>query len=224
MFISHAGLQKDRFAFHLQRVLGGATACLAERSISPDKPSRQCMEDACRGAKLVIFVVTRQFLRSQWCMDELRWTLDQRQTSGKGLPEMLTVLYPGHVVPGFSPEQLERMAALDSKDQVIDLLKVDTINVDHLYPLTPDLERLIASHSLPQPPERHQSHKQLEAAKLPVSLEQRKMDLRALAGSCCMRDNAHGRCYPMFNHPAEILVLELPRAPQQKSSVTVSCM
>lgn len=57
------------------------------------------MEDACRGAKLVIFVLTKDFLSSSWCMDEMRWTLEERAAdlakdpSNKHLqPEILTVL------------------------------------------------------------------------------------------------------------------------------------
>ena len=188
VFISHAGLQKDTFAVHLRRALqagGDATVFLDERSILTGQPSGQRMEDACRGAKLVIFVVTRQFLRSRWCMDELRWTLDQRALSGgSGLPEMLAVLYPGDLVRGFSRAELQTMA-LDDEKQVTEMLTAETIDVDHLNPLSPDLEELITPHSPPL---------QQQGADQPVCLEQRKADLAALASLSCLQADACGRC------------------------------
>ena len=198
VFISHAGLQKDGFAVHLQRALqegGDAAVFLDERSILLGQPSGQRMEDACRGARLVIFVVTREFLRSQWCMDELRWTLHQREISSGRVPEMLTVLYPGDVVRGYSRVQLQSMASLDRKDKVMDMLTAETIDVDQLDPLSPDLERLIARHSPPlqQILKQQHRHKQKEQ---PVSLEQRKQDLAELASFCCLRADAYGRCTP----------------------------
>lgn len=72
------------------------------------------MEDACRGAKLVIFVLTKDFLSSSWCMDEMRWTLEERAAdlardpNNKHLqPEILTVLPEAHLprVPRVSSKQ-----------------------------------------------------------------------------------------------------------------------
>ncbi len=196
VFISHAGLQKDGFAVHLRRALqegGDAAVFLDERSILLGQPSALRMEEACRGAKLVIFVVTREFLRSQWCMDELRWTLHQRDISGGRMPEMLTVLYPGDVVRGYTRVQLQSMASLNRRERVIDMLTAETIDVDQLDPLSHDLERLIARHSPPL----LQMLEQPKQQEQPISLEQRKKDLAELASFCCLRADAYGRCAPL---------------------------
>ncbi len=198
VFISHAGLQKDCFAVHLRRALeagGDATVFLDERSILPSQPSGQRMMKACCGASLVIFVVTRQFLSSQWCMDELRWTLQKRETSGGRLPEMLTVLYPGDVVRGYSRAQLQAMA-WDDKEKVIDMLTAETIDMDGLNPLSPELEQLLLQHSPSEqrPHGEQQGQEQQQGADQPVSLEQRKEDLARLTSFCVLRADAYARC------------------------------
>ncbi len=195
VFISHADLQKDCFAVHLRRALeagGDATVFLDERSILLGQLSIQRMKYACCGASLVIFVMTRQFLRSQWCMDELRWTLQQRETNGGRLP----VLYPGDVVRGYSRTELRAMP-LDDRENVMDMLTAESIELNHLSPLSPDLESLIVQHSpLEQQPSReHHGHEQEQEqkARQPVSLEQRKKDLEELKRFCCLRVNACAR-------------------------------
>ncbi len=177
MFISHAGQQKDAFAVHLKRALEarGTTAFLDERSILYGQPPAVRMEAACRGAKLVIFVVTHDFLRSECCMDELRWALDQRQQSGGRLPEVLPVMYPS---------------------------RESTVDVDHLWPLSPDLERLLKQHERPQPqseqqpPQQSREHAVDGGLRQPPNLErveQCKRDLADLASICVRRADALGR-------------------------------
>lgn len=121
VFISHAGPQKDVFAVHLRRELQrhGISAFLDERSIMRGEHSEARMQAACTGAKLMIFVVTCDFLRSIWCLKELRWALAKR-AQGAQLPEILTVLYP-------------------SDD--------DTINIDDLSPLSSKLSAVIQMHA-----------------------------------------------------------------------------
>mmetsp|Transcript_12784 Transcript_12784/g.38529 ORF Transcript_12784/g.38529 Transcript_12784/m.38529 type:complete len:139 (-) Transcript_12784:488-904(-) len=96
VFISHAGAQKDTFAVHLQRRFENYSvkSFLDEPSIKPGALSGLRMEAACDGVKLVIFVLTPDFLSSPYCMDELMWALN-RKRQGKGrLPELLPVFYP----------------------------------------------------------------------------------------------------------------------------------
>ncbi len=159
------------------------------------------MKDTCCGAKLVIVVVTREFLRSQWCMDELRWTLQQREISEGQLPELLPVLYPGTLVRGYSSAEMQAIKNTKTEQEIMDMLTAETINVDDLDPLSPDLERLIMPHSPPQPQplEGPQPHEQREPAESRVYLNQRKQDLATLASFCCLRSDAHGRCRPVLN-------------------------
>jgi len=118
VFISHAGQQKDCFAVHLQRELQrhGISAFLDERDIKRGQHSASRMKAACIGAKLVIFVVTHDFLRSSYCLDELRWVLGEREQRGGCLPEILTVLYPA---------------------------RAGTININDLDPLSRELAALL---------------------------------------------------------------------------------
>ncbi len=97
VFISHAGPQKDRYALPLRRDLEnrGVTAFVDDRDLPAGGSSGPHMEAACRGAKLVIFLITRDFLQREWCMLELRWALDQRHSKGdRKLPEVLPVFLP----------------------------------------------------------------------------------------------------------------------------------
>jgi len=96
VFISCAGEQKDGFAVHLRQELQrhGLSAFLDERNILPGQQAASRVKAACTGAKLVIFVLTGAFIRSTYCLEELRWTLACRKQSRGRLPEILTVLYP----------------------------------------------------------------------------------------------------------------------------------
>ena len=103
VFISHAGPQKDGYALPLWRALCncGITTFVDERDLPPGGSSGTHMEAACRGAKLVVFMITRDFLRREWCMLELRWTLSQRRSVGdRQLPEILPVFLPVSDEPG----------------------------------------------------------------------------------------------------------------------------
>ncbi len=85
VFISHTGPQKDGFALPLQRALHNrrTSVFVDERIFRPACGSNgPHMEAACRRAKLVVFMITRDFLRREWCMLELRWALDQRRSMG----------------------------------------------------------------------------------------------------------------------------------------------
>jgi TIR domain len=122
VFISHAGPQKG-FALHLRTRLrdAGITAFVDERELLPgdSHTAEENMEAACRGAKLVVFVITRDFLRRRATMQELRWTLNQRQhskqaamadgSSGAALPRMLTVMYPTSVSPSWRVPELTQL-------------------------------------------------------------------------------------------------------------------
>ncbi len=103
VFISHAGPQKDGYALPLWRALcnRGVTTFVDERDLPPGGSSGQHMEAACRKAKLVVFMITRDFLRRACCMVELRWALHQRRSVGdRRLPEILPVFLPVSDEPG----------------------------------------------------------------------------------------------------------------------------
>ena len=125
VFISHAGPQKG-FALHLRSRLrdAGVSAFVDERELLPgaDHSAAAIMEAACRQAQLVVFVLTRDFLRRGATVQELRWALEQRQqrqrqakagSTGSGpaaaLPHMLAVLYPTSVSPSWRVPELEQL-------------------------------------------------------------------------------------------------------------------
>jgi TIR domain len=124
VFISHAGPQKG-FALHLRSRLrdAGISTFVDERELLPGASHTAAanMEAACRQADLVIFVITREFLRRAATMQELRWALDQRDrqrtaaaTGADGgpaaaLPHLLTVLYPTSVSPSWREPELQQL-------------------------------------------------------------------------------------------------------------------
>jgi TIR domain len=123
VFISHAGPQKG-FALHLRTQLrdAGVSTFVDERELLPGDghSAAAVMEAACRQAQLVVFVVTRDFLRRHATVQELRWALDQRQqqqgTAAAGgtspaaaLPHLLTVLYPMSVSPSWRVPELQQL-------------------------------------------------------------------------------------------------------------------
>lgn len=188
VFISHAGVHHDSFAGHLQQALdqhGVTTFTKAHASLNIHAADSH-IKVACQNAKLVIFVVTRDFLRSANCMNELRWALAQRSRSNMQLPEILPLLYPSGNVQAYTRAELNGMPLTD-KQHITDMLTMGTINVDHLDPLTSELTQLIERHSPSkqfQPP-----HGQHQA----ICLEQRISDIAVLARICCHRADAYGR-------------------------------
>ncbi len=123
VFISHAGPQKDRYALPLRRDLEnrGVRAFVDERDLPAGGSSGPHMEAACRQAKLVIFLITREFLQREWCMLELRWALDQRHSEEhRKLPGLLPVFLP---VSGAAGEPL--------------------LNVDDLFPVSKEARELL---------------------------------------------------------------------------------
>lgn len=194
MFISHAGLHKDNFAVHLRRELGlrDISAFLDERDIRAGHGAEMRMKAACQNAKLVIFVVTREFLESSHCMDELRWTLEQQEQNQQNesireLPMILPLMYPSKTVRGYNRSELD--AKRYTNAQLKHMLTAGTINVDDLHPLSSELTKLIKQHSKPM-----QKLQQLPGVSQASSLEQRINDLRVLASICCQRSDARARC------------------------------
>lgn len=164
VFISHAGQQRE-FAVQLRRDLQrhGISAFVDERDIMLDPPSDCSVRDPCISAKLVIFVVTRQFLQSTRCLDELRWALAQRE-HGKGcLPEILTVLYPAGA---------------------------DTVSVDDLSPL--DHKLLACCTDVPER-QRKQQPPIPDLNNVDSQSQQHRMDLESLSTFCLMRADASSR-------------------------------
>jgi TIR domain len=77
VFISHAGPQKASFAVWLQRELRrhGVSAFLDETSLHLGDAADAEMQAALRSCSIVVIVLTPDFLRSPYCMSELRWAL-----------------------------------------------------------------------------------------------------------------------------------------------------
>lgn len=106
VFISHAGSQKD-FALHLRTQLrqAGISSFVDMRERRPDQadPASALLQPVCQQAQLVIFVITRDFLRQPATIQQLRWALAHRQMqpqdlpAEEALPRLLTVLYPTSV-------------------------------------------------------------------------------------------------------------------------------
>lgn len=98
VFISHAGPQKG-FALHLRTQLrhAGISTFVDARELQPRQqdPASAIMKAACEQAQLVVFLITRDFLRRSATVKELRWALAQRQKqpAHRQLPQLLTVLY-----------------------------------------------------------------------------------------------------------------------------------
>lgn len=157
VFISHAGQQKDTFAVHLRRELQrrGISVFLDERDMRRGQHATSRMKAACTGAMLVIFVVTHDFLRSSWCLDELRWALAEREKSGGRLPAILPVLYPA---------------------------ESETVDIDDLDPLSPELSALLPFSQTAQPI-RSQLVAPLATVALAGAARVQGADMRLL--SCC---------------------------------------
>jgi TIR domain len=81
VFISHAGPQKANFAVWLQRELRrhGISAFLDERSLNLCDAAGPEMEAALRSCSIVVVVLTLDFVRSTYCMEELHWALHASQ-------------------------------------------------------------------------------------------------------------------------------------------------
>lgn len=182
VFISHAWQQKDSFAVHLRRELQrqGLTAFLDERNILPGELAASRIKAACTGAKLVIFVVTRAFIRSPDCLEELRWTLACRKQSRGRTPEILTVLFPAGA---------------------------DTVSVDDLNPLSREVSALLDAKAAPTWWKRLIP---LGAPHVELSrVQQSKHDLEALAELRVLGHDGFGRYeyrypaeYPSYLYPA----------------------
>jgi TIR domain len=111
VFISHAGPQKH-FALHLRTQLqhAGIRTFVDERDLQPGEqhPASDVMKAACEQALLVVFLITRDFVRRPAAIQELRWAVAQRQeqlskgvAADRALPQLLTVLYPTSVCPSW---------------------------------------------------------------------------------------------------------------------------
>ncbi len=150
VFISHAGPQKDAFVLPLRQILQarGTTTFVDERDIRRGQPSEQRMMAACQGAKVAIVVLTRDFLSRAYCMEEVRWVLEQRESSSKGpskkaLPELLVVLYPDSALPSYSQPDVGKCQRMIDKQK-------EPIDVDDLSPLSPELTELLRCHQQQQ--------------------------------------------------------------------------
>lgn len=150
----------------------GTTTFVDERDIRRGQPSEQRMRAACQGATVAIVVLTRDFLRSAYCMEEVRWVLEERERSSTGpskkaLPELLVVLYPNIALPawlGYSqPDMGKRQGTIDKMTA--------PIKVDDLSPLSPELTELLSCHQQQQqqPQALRQPQYQMQIAAITVA-------------------------------------------------------
>ena len=81
VFISHAGPQKANFAGWLQRELRrhGISAFLDETSLRYGDAAGAEMEATLRSCSIVAVVLTTDFVRSTYCLQELHWALQSSQ-------------------------------------------------------------------------------------------------------------------------------------------------
>lgn len=93
VFISHRGTQKERYALPLKTMLeeSGVTTFVDERNLQPGEEADPKMEGQLRGATLVVFLLTPDFLGSSFCMTELQWALEQREKDDSKTPKILPV-------------------------------------------------------------------------------------------------------------------------------------
>lgn len=105
VFISHAGPQRDvALLLRTQLRHAGISTFVDMRDLRPGQqdPAWGQLQAACQQAQLVVFVVTRDFLRQTATIQQLRWVLAQREqqflAAGSTLPQLLTVLYPIYVL------------------------------------------------------------------------------------------------------------------------------
>eukprot|EP00208_Stichococcus_sp_RCC1054_P004684 CAMPEP_0206138148 /NCGR_PEP_ID=MMETSP1473-20131121/3105_1 /ASSEMBLY_ACC=CAM_ASM_001109 /TAXON_ID=1461547 /ORGANISM="Stichococcus sp, Strain RCC1054" /LENGTH=1759 /DNA_ID=CAMNT_0053531493 /DNA_START=839 /DNA_END=6118 /DNA_ORIENTATION=+ len=96
VFISHRGTEKDRWALVWRQELkrSGVRTFVDERDLLAAEESDEAMQAQLRGATLVVFILTREFLTSKYCMEELHWALEQRDQSPSKTPRILPVFLP----------------------------------------------------------------------------------------------------------------------------------
>ena len=92
VFISHAGPQKASFAAWLQHELcrSGISAFLDETSLRYGDAADVEMEATLRSCSIVVVVLTPDYLRSSYCLQELHWALhpcqpQQQQAAADGV-------------------------------------------------------------------------------------------------------------------------------------------
>ncbi|KAK9811517.1 hypothetical protein WJX72_005148 [[Myrmecia] bisecta] len=97
VFISHAGEQKRTFACWLEQDLGraGVKAFLDEHSLHLGDDADSVMEGAVRSSQICICVLTPDYLRKRWTMQELRWALNQQQQPQQGRQLTIMPLFYG---------------------------------------------------------------------------------------------------------------------------------
>lgn len=219
VFISHPGTLKDSFAAILRTQLlsRGITVFLDERSLLVGQQSDPRMKKACVNAKLVIFVITKEFLASSYCMDEVHWALGQHSKSKPKLPQIMTVLYHKELVPGYTQKEIKDMR----QDELRTKLRTPIVKVSDLGRLSGSLLENVKGHSKPKQQQRpwwqrllrlrrqqpgRQHNQQQEDEKEGgeregegpgeediLTLEDRLADLKQLGRFCLQRDDACAR-------------------------------
>ena len=119
VFICHAGPQKDSFAVWLwdKIQIGGRRAFLDEPDLQYADTAPAVMETALKTARVVVAVITRDFIRRKACLRELVWARDQhlqqQQQRGERPLGILPIFYrDADKDIGLGPDQLQKQAAL----------------------------------------------------------------------------------------------------------------
>jgi TIR domain len=179
VFISHAGPQKANFAVWLQRELRrhGVSAFLDETSLLYCDAANAEMEAAVRSCSIVVFVLTLDFVRSTYCMEELHWALHASQLQQE----------PGAVPVRSATDTASRQGAVAAQtrqqgSKQPGLLPV-FYHISDIDALQQDVERQIA--------EAHENG--TLQAELP-QLQQAGEDLSALYGFTGIRLDSRNKC------------------------------
>lgn len=88
VFLSHRGPDvKKHFAYFLDRDLkrAGVLPFLDEVALEPGVHAWKSMEAALRGAKLVLVILSKTYMESKWCKEELSIMMED-ELKGKVIP------------------------------------------------------------------------------------------------------------------------------------------
>jgi TIR domain len=181
VFISHAGPQKANFAVWLQRELRrrGISAFLDETSLRLCDAADAEMEAAVRSCSIVVFVLTRDFVHSSYCLRELRWALDAAQSHPVQLQQSASLQPAADSTP--QQEALSRRSTQQRSKQPL-LLPV-FYHTSEIDALQQDVECQIAEAR--------------KGSKSPGELQQLQQagnDLGALCGFVGDRLDSHDKC------------------------------
>jgi TIR domain len=176
VFISHAGPQKQTIAASLQAELHrrGVSTFLDETSLRPGDDADAEMEAALRSCSFVVFVLTPDFLRSSYCMEELHWALHPTESHPPLHESASKQAAAGSAA--HQPARLQRVTVQRSKELVLLPVFYHTSNIPGLQQ---QMQRLID---------------EAKSSGAPLAdLQQAGIDLAALCRITGIREDSQGK-------------------------------